>query len=287
MFAAQIRNKLTRSEEDMEDLLTSNVFGIWRYMPPQVGLLQFLQTAKRLDKVSPFRLNSIVTADLQFWPWLQEGDDKGAEPDVLIEMSTYDQQKWLVLIESKYLSGKSSLPTSKKESLQPTDQLAREMYNLRRKAQRESFTEYALIYVTAHTIMPKSDIQEAIDELTEKTGDGSADHFYWTTWRILPKVFTEVMGTCEKVNATILADLCLIIKQLGLLFFEGITSNGWNFGEPAWLFEHSQEIFNWSEINMGYYTFESTTTKFDWATGLWPNKILWRFSTWQKKRKGN
>ena len=119
MFAAQIRNKLTRSEEDMEDLLTSNVFGIWRYIPPQVGLLQFLQTAKQLDEVSHLRLSSILTADLQFWPWLEEGDAKGAEPDVLIEISTHDQQKYLVLIESKYLSGKSSFPTSKKESLKP------------------------------------------------------------------------------------------------------------------------------------------------------------------------
>ena len=46
MFIAQIRNKLTRKEEQMEDLLTSNVFGLWRYLPAELGLLQLLETAK-------------------------------------------------------------------------------------------------------------------------------------------------------------------------------------------------------------------------------------------------
>ena len=46
MFIAQIRNKLTRQEEHMEDLLTSNVFGLWRYLPAELGLLQLLETAK-------------------------------------------------------------------------------------------------------------------------------------------------------------------------------------------------------------------------------------------------
>jgi hypothetical protein len=49
MFIAQIRNKLTRQEEQMEDLLTSNVFGLWRYLPAELGLLQLLETAKNCE----------------------------------------------------------------------------------------------------------------------------------------------------------------------------------------------------------------------------------------------
>ena len=30
----------------MEDLLTSNVFGLWRYLPAELGLLQLLETVR-------------------------------------------------------------------------------------------------------------------------------------------------------------------------------------------------------------------------------------------------
>ena len=48
MYIAQIRNKLTRQDERMEDLLTSNVFGLWRYLPAHLGLVQFLETARNI-----------------------------------------------------------------------------------------------------------------------------------------------------------------------------------------------------------------------------------------------
>ena len=45
MFQALIKGKLTRSEENMEDLLTSNVFGIFKYLPPSEALLPFIGEA--------------------------------------------------------------------------------------------------------------------------------------------------------------------------------------------------------------------------------------------------
>lgn len=274
MFAAQLYNKLTRSEEDMEDLLTSNVFGVWRYLP-QLGLLQFLKTAQRLDGVRFAGLDEIESADLQFWPWMQEEGARGAEPDVLIEMTSSDRQKWLVLIEAKYLSGKSSLPD---ERDQPNDQLAREMHNLRRVAARKGISQYALIYVTAHTLMPRADIEQAVSELGTKTGDGAADRFYWTTWRRLPAVLSEANVLCQEPFKTMLSDLEKIVRRTGLTFFEGVTSRGWTLGETRWAFERPPVVFEWMPINIGHYTFEKTPIRFSWVLSTRPDITSWRWT---------
>jgi hypothetical protein len=42
MLQAQLRGKLTRAEENMKDLLTSNVFGSIKYVPYEDGLLPLL-----------------------------------------------------------------------------------------------------------------------------------------------------------------------------------------------------------------------------------------------------
>jgi len=42
MLQAQLRGKLTKDEEGMEDLLTSNVFGAISYSAPEDGLIPFM-----------------------------------------------------------------------------------------------------------------------------------------------------------------------------------------------------------------------------------------------------
>ena len=111
MFVAQIHNKLNRQEQHMEDLLTSNVFGIWRYVAPQLGLRQFLETARDLSGQALLFPSEISEVTLEFWPWIQEPSARGAEPDVLISLVCSNGQRWLILIEAKYLSGKSSAAT--------------------------------------------------------------------------------------------------------------------------------------------------------------------------------
>jgi hypothetical protein len=44
-LVARLKKKFTGAEEDIEDLLTSSFFGVWRYLPPYLGLQQFLATA--------------------------------------------------------------------------------------------------------------------------------------------------------------------------------------------------------------------------------------------------
>ena len=53
LLQAQLRGKLTREEEDMEDLLTSNVFGSIKYVTPEEGLLQLLLSSEDVNGETP------------------------------------------------------------------------------------------------------------------------------------------------------------------------------------------------------------------------------------------
>ena len=231
MFIAQIRNKLTRKEEQMEDLLTSNVFGLWRYLPAELGLLQLLETAKNCEGQGIPMPYEVAETHLDFWPWLREGASKGCEPDVLIDLVGSDGKKCLVLIEAKHLSGKSSIATNVTDEPLPTDQLAREMLNLRLLAQRNSADSHALVYVTSDAGLPIKDLSNAITELTDKTGVGSADQFYWTSWRVLPQILRAVeLSARDPVEKKLVGNLRIILDQMGLDYFRGISSMGWSLG---------------------------------------------------------
>ena len=282
MFVAQICNKLSRSEEDMEDLLTGNVFGVWRYLPAevaQVGLLRFLKTACRLDSVNFGGPDTVNTIELKFWPWIQEGDAKGAEPDVLIEIVSPDLRKWLVLVEAKYLSPKSSFADEFDQ--RPNDQLAREMQNLRTIAEKQAFDDYALVYVTAHTLIPRTDIEEAVSELTTKIGDGASDKFYWTTWRRLPNILSETISLCKGAHKALLDDLQTIILRMGLYFFTGMSIKGWTMGSPSWSFRPLEKptSFKWVPISMAKYSFEKAPARFSWVSRDWPGSMQWRWKS--------
>jgi hypothetical protein len=282
VFIAQLNNKLSRAEEDMEDLLTSNIFGTCRYISIEITemwLVPFLQTAIRIDGIRFTGPEGIVSLNMKFWPWMQEQDAKGAEPDVLIEIVTSDKRKWLLLIEAKYLSPKSSLADYRDRL--PTDQLAREMNNLRKIAQLRHFDEYALFYVTAHTLLPKADITEAINELDEKTGDGASHRFYWTTWRRLPSILKDAIHSCEGSPGILLGDLQTILLRMGLSFFEGITNREWSLGESSWVFKLPTKliIFEWAPISIAKYHFEGNPVKFLWSTQVPHNKMQWRWKS--------
>ena len=54
MLQALLRGKLSRVQENMEDVLTSTVFGLLRYFPVQSGLWPFLSHAANVQGTSRF-----------------------------------------------------------------------------------------------------------------------------------------------------------------------------------------------------------------------------------------
>ncbi len=215
----------------MEDLLTSNTFGLMKYLRPEALLLPFLRNA-----YSPFLgglpapfCSGVTKVDRwRFWPTLSYPVCVSAEPDVEIVLLHHDGTRTGLLIEAKYRSGKSSFASPTDD--RPNDQLAREYDNLRELARAEGFIRCALIYVTADWICPREEMQESVEEYTRKRGHAWVPGIYWLSWRWLATIL-ERNADC---GVAMMADLHTLLLTLELttfcrLRYTGLTIEGWQF----------------------------------------------------------
>jgi len=101
MIEALLRGKLSREQENMEDILTSNVFGMLQYVAPELGLFPFLAQAKTIAGDCPLGFLTAVCdpgqarVEYDFWPqWPQ------SEPDVVLRIQCHACLSHLVGIEA-------------------------------------------------------------------------------------------------------------------------------------------------------------------------------------------
>jgi hypothetical protein len=244
MIEALLRGKLSREQENMEDILTSNVFGLLQYVPPEMGLFKFLAKAETIEGERPLavfsgaRVGEFRVISFSLWPkW------RGCEPDVVLHVGSDDRSSYLVCIEAKYLSGKSSEADGFEQRM--NDQLAREWVHLVDKA--EAFhAQPVLVYLTADAGCPKSQIQDSLDEYRKKCPTNShVPLICWLTWRELPGLFGDH-------SERPLADIARMADRMGLIFFQGITQVAsviadWIFAEPtaSWHFQLVPITFQW------------------------------------------
>jgi hypothetical protein len=242
MLQALLRGKLSREHEQIEDILTSNVFGLLRYSDPRITL-DFLERARLLNDKPPWDRSIFGSGELSiewdFWPWWADAQSAGCEPDVVLALHGQDSARLLVLIEAKLHAGKSSLADPEGP---PADQLAREWSNLVEKA-RATAAQPILIYLTSHYSFPRAEVIASVEEFQTKRGVEPT--IAWLSWRELRPVLMAYPP-----NA-ITADIALLLERMDLTYFGGVTSISpisisWRFG-------------------------------FDWSVGSL-NIIDWRFS---------
>ena len=220
MLEALLLGKLSREQENMEDVLTSIVFGTFRKEPAAEGVLPFLGSAEEIIGTCPIIQNySDYSADYdkyEFWPSWQGIDNVAScEPDVVIELNAGENKSILVLIEAKYQSGVSS--KSSKDMI-ITHQIAKEWLHLNQRAKERNCIPW-LIYLTADIgkNSPKDDIVEAQEEIRKKCHtDGDNLTISWLSWRVLSKLFGQ------KQDSGTLRDLGNLAEHLNLIYFEGI-----------------------------------------------------------------
>lgn len=235
MLQAQLHGKLKREEEDLEDLLTSNVFGTMQYIPYDEGILPLLRKAES-ERKNPFlNIGKISKIDYNFWQPLAEQNCNLCIPDVLIDITEENGNRTTILVESKYMSGKSSKANDDDEN--PHDQLAMEWDNLVSYANRHDSKPY-LLYITADITYPKNDIEESKNEYTKKRGGNMC--VLWISWRRLPYLF-------QKSEYKILKDLVKILKIKGLTFFEGIHIKP--IKNSTWIFKDIFKDYNWKLLS--------------------------------------
>lgn len=248
MISALLHGKLSRQQENMEDILTSSVFGTLRYLPPEGGLFPFLRCTEMPDGGRLNALDFGVGANVEyaFWPKLHErvpggsGEDRciPCEPDVLLKIRPPAGRPICILIEAKFRSGKSS--DAADNAVAPTDQLAREWDNLVALAYQED-AEPHLIYLTADVGIPVEEIQASEREYLAKRPAGAAFSCGWLSWRHLDRCIRTLNE--QGVDNPCLRDLTRLCKRLDLRFYDGISKI---MPEAFhWRFQTAPEVFNW------------------------------------------
>lgn len=255
MFQALLRGKLSREQDNLEDILTSNVFGLLSYLPPEKGLVPFLKCARFSDDTDWFGgsatkcLSEIVQARYCFWPWLGEmSDDYGCEPDVVIRAVTRNGERLLIVIEAKFRSGKSSVED--KNDRYVTDQLAREWnqatYLVRQRGDDQD-RRPVLIYVTGDFTPPWDQVVDSASEFRKKRPDKAREFPFscaWLSWRHIPRAFGKAMGPMDHGADRMLRDLIRLCDRLDLRFFEGLSPIG-QLSAITWRFLRASVRFDW------------------------------------------
>lgn len=217
MLDALLHDQLSRKQENLEDILTSNVFGLLKYLPAEKGLLPFLAGAEDIDGEMPLAFLSDVQGvtehQYEFWPSWQKGDANSCIPDLVLRLAWPNAKPLLVVIEAKFHSEKSSFPDP--NSAAPTDQLAKEWDNGVRVAQAGG-REPWLVYITTNAGRPVRDLRESIDEYNAKRNDEQPPRILWLSWRRISDVFWDSTDP-------ILVDLVRLAKHLNLVSFSGFT----------------------------------------------------------------
>ncbi len=219
MLQALLHGKLSSEQENMEDVLTSNVFGLLRYVPASDGLFPLLARAEAVNGSRPLACLqddegglAVGAADFDFWPFYDEPDCKPCEPDVVIHVRNPHGRGLLILIEAKHLSGKSSEATEGDKH--PNDQLAREWDNLVRVAEGKHADPF-LIYLTASFGVPVSEIDASVAEYRSKRKDDvRPPAILALSWRHIPETF-------RRSENVILRDLCEMAERFGFRYFHG------------------------------------------------------------------
>ena len=243
MLMALVKGKLSRQQENMEDILTSNVFGLLKYAPPSEGILPFLAKARTRDEQRPLvGLSADCQVKYEFWPSLADSTGARCEPDLLLMIRAPDAATYRVLVEAKYLSGKSSY--TDEESEVPVDQLARQWDTLTCNLAVD--INPVLIYLTANVGMPRADIKEAIADFQRNYPKQPAPVIAWLSWRHLHEL-------AETASLEILRDLKAMLERLGLHFYRG-TGQAPRFPDTVWRFRRARRPFCWAVGNTSAFT---------------------------------
>jgi len=253
MLQAMLNGKLTRDEVGMEDLLTSNVFGLLKYAPPGVGLFPWLSLAHYPltgQRLATWLGPGTQVEAMEFWPQMAEPDCTPCEPDVSIILHHADGSRTWLLVEAKFRSGKSSFASDGETP--PNDQLAREYDNLVKAAARRGVQRCAVLFVTVDITCPVEELQASAAEFQAKR-QGQAQLF-WLSWRALP----DILSTATPCSV-MLQDLRDLLLQLDLTMYRRLR-----LPMPlvtAWRFQRKQRGWRWAAKVAAWGFTASSTTK--------------------------
>lgn len=171
----------------MEDVLTADVFGAYRYLPPDLGILPLLRLARDerfrpLDRFLADRgvdLEALREARFYFWPTLQDG----CEPDLLVALGpAASPPTVLLLVEAKLYSSQHTIL----ECSQIGHYLRLHIKGGHADVRLTGPPPLAcpLLYLTAHCSLPAKELAQARAEVEDRLPDvnHAAIGLFWASW---------------------------------------------------------------------------------------------------------
>lgn len=240
MLAALFHGKVSRSVDGYEDMMTSVVFGLIQHLPPALGIRPVLAHMKAHPL--PGWLGSIESIDAEFWPWWDEAEERdGAEPDVVLTLGLRGGRPRLLVVEAKRGSGKHGHGQR--------DQLARQVANGYRIAERRDAEMAGLVYVTTHLHFAgvAADLGASKAELGP-----AAPPLWWLSWRDLTPILRQAAEALAPYPlAAMSGEASACLERWGMVRFRGwskvaiappftfepLTPPGPVLPVPPWTFE--------------------------------------------------
>lgn len=211
----------------IEDFLTADVFGAYRYVPPAFGVMSLLGHAHdenfrpfydylRERGVSP---DSVDVARIRLWPRL----DDGKEPDAVISLGRADNPHLvLILVEAKLHSPQHPIGECSQIGHYLTLHMERRFSDERLSSITTEIRP--LLYVTAHTDPPREEMSQARAEVQQGLPNRAADDIavFWVPWRKAGEEAKQIWererkGVAEKPWLRVLLDLTQDLKARDLM----------------------------------------------------------------------
>jgi hypothetical protein len=209
MLAAELHNKISLGRppnQRMEDVLTSYVLSLFRYLNDLRIPLSFLRCGKNLlDR--HFEIANLKLCKIFFWPRFRTTHSRNREADALLILEQESGHKTALLVESKYDSGLHNVQPGE-EVFAPEEgqemsefsgqQLADEYMGIKHCAwirpknlskELENVEARLIFYITTHYEMPQPDLRDALAVLADKSAAES--ELFWVSWRSLHSILTK------------------------------------------------------------------------------------------------
>lgn len=216
MLLAQLHRKVPSEFEGMEDVLTSSIVGLFKYLPEKEALELLAQSFDISQPKGPI--------EIEMWPscktpeGFRDYSDENysiTEPDVIIRT-----RDWLILIEAKFMSRLDDA----------YDQLGRE-YVVGYQLADEEKRGFRLCVLTADTFEPMPGgwplsvgLHKALDQIALKNPNisemiSSIDNsLYWCNWQSLYGILSSARDITVDHGDTdaLLQDVCDLLELRGL-----------------------------------------------------------------------
>lgn len=202
MSIASRHGKLSSSvgnDEDwwtrQEDLLTADVFGAYRYLPAELGLLPFLRRAINLEGrtlaewAGAATWDALTHAEVIFWPAF------GArEPDLLLALRCEQGEDLLVLVEAKLGSPQHGIEGCSQVGYYGRRLLSGDFDE--DVIEGDLPVRRTLVYLTKAIAPPAFELEQARRELEQHAG---ADVF-WLSWHHAREAAEEAVAEQEGIG---------------------------------------------------------------------------------------